>query len=347
MKNLLFVMALCSYTLGFSQKVDVKIKISPAVNPTALQFFANPQNLPSGAEITNIILTVATTDACRTFLGAPTTPAVGFVIGANGPFPSGTSNPNNTIYVLVGGWSGYTPNVDNLVASIPIAGGSGTCSYTGLLNYSYSGNDGAFYVESGGLGVQQNIINEALLVALPLEITAFSVSKQNNNALLTWKTASEKDVSHFNIERSRDGATFTNVGLVKAAGNSSVEQRYAFVDETTLGGVNYYRIKAVDMDGKSQYSKVQSLNFTKPITAKTFPNPLKDDLSLEIDVDRNAGEVFIEIFNAVGKQVYQKKIQADKDNLNLIVPTSDLPVGAYLIRLKSASETWQQKVTKI
>lgn len=340
-------MALCSNTLVFSQKVDVKVKTSPAANPTALQLYVNPQSLPSGAEITNLVLTIATTDACRAFLGAPTTPASGLVIGANGPFPSGASNPNNTIYVLVGGWNGYTPNADNLIASIPIAGGSGTCSYTGLMSYNYSGNDGAFYVEVGGTGVQQNIINEALLVALPLEITAFKVSKEKNNALLSWQTASEKNVSHFDVERSRDGSTFTQIGIVKAVGNSSVEQKYALIDDATLSGSNYYRVKSLDMDGKSQYSRIQSLNFKKPMTAKTFPNPLEDELSVEIDVDRNAGEVFIELFDAVGKQVYQRKIQTDKDNLNITVPTGNLPAGAYLIRLKNATDTWQQKVTKI
>ena len=340
-------MALCSSTLAFSQKVDVKIKTNAGSNPTALQLYAIPQNLPMDAQITNIVLTIATTDGCRAFLGTPTTPILGFAVGANGPFPSGSSNPNNTIYVLVGGWNSYTPNVDNLVASIPIAGGSGTCSYTGLTSYTYSGNDGAFYVEVGGMGVQQSILNEALLIALPLEITAFTVSKEKSNAFLAWQTASEKNASHFEIERSRDGSTFTKIGVVKAFGNSSVEQKYAFTDDATVSGSNYYRIKSLDVDGKIQYSKVQSLNFTKPITAKAYPNPTKDELSVEIDVDRNAGEVFIELYNAVGKQVYQKKIQTDKDNLNLTVPMNDLPVGAYLIRLKSASETWQHKVTKI
>jgi hypothetical protein len=185
------------------------------------------------------------------------------------------------------------------------------------------------------------------LTVLPLELTSFTATKSKNNALLVWKTATEKDVSHFDVERSRDGVAFKTIGTVKAVGNSVDEQKYTLTDEATLSGINYYRLKAVDIDGKFKYSVVQSLLFSKPITAKAFPNPMKDELSVEIDVDRNAGEVFIELFDAVGKQVYQQKIQADKDNLNLTVPTSDLPVGAYLIRLKSASETWQQKITKI
>jgi hypothetical protein len=185
------------------------------------------------------------------------------------------------------------------------------------------------------------------LTVLPLELVSFTATKSKNSGILSWKTASEKNVSHFEVERSRDGSTFKAIGTVKAVGNSVDEQKYTLTDDATWSGINYYRLKAVDIDGKFKYSVVQTLLFSKPITAKAFPNPTKDELSVEIDVDRNAGEVFIELYNAVGKQVYQKKIQADKDNLNLTVPMSDLPVGAYLIRLKSASETWQQKVTKI
>ncbi len=185
------------------------------------------------------------------------------------------------------------------------------------------------------------------LTVLPLELVSFTATKSKNSSLLAWKTATEKDVSHFDVERSRDGSVFKTIGTVKAVGNSVDEQKYTLTDDATWNGVNYYRLKAVDIDGKFKYSSVQTLLFSKPITAKAYPNPMKDNLSLEINVDRNAGEVFIELFDAVGKQVYQKKIQTDKDDLNLTVPTGDLPVGAYLIRLKSASETWQQKVTKI
>jgi hypothetical protein len=185
------------------------------------------------------------------------------------------------------------------------------------------------------------------LVVLPLELTSFTATKSQNSSVLTWKTASEKDLSHFNVQRSKDGTSFSNIGLVKAMGNTLDEQKYTLTDDVTLSGVNYYRLQAVDIDGKYQYSRVESLSFSKPLSAKAYPNPLEGELNLEIDVDRRAGEVAVQIFDAVGKQVYQKKLQPAKDNTNLLVPTASLPVGTYLIRVTNGDDTWQQKITKI
>jgi hypothetical protein len=185
------------------------------------------------------------------------------------------------------------------------------------------------------------------LATLPLELTSFTATKSQNSSVLTWKTALEKDLSHFDVQRSRDGSSFSSIGMVKAVGNTWDAQKYTLTDDAPLSGVNYYRLNAVDIDGKSQYSKVESLSFSKPLSAKAYPNPLEGELNLEIDVDRRAGEVAVEIFDAVGKQVYQKKLQPAKDNTNFLVPTASLPVGTYLIRVTNGDDTWQQKITKI
>jgi hypothetical protein len=187
-------------------------------------------------------------------------------------------------------------------------------------------------------------INE---VVLPLDLSSFKVFKSQNSSVLTWKTATEKNLSHFDVQRSRDGSSFSSIGTVKAVGNTSDAQKYALTDDATLSGVNYYRLHAVDIDGKSQYSKVESVSFSKPLSAKAYPNPLESELNLEIDVDRTASEVIVNIFDAIGKQVYQRKLQPAKDDTNFVVPTASLPVGTYLIRVTNGSDTWQQKITKI
>ncbi|NJN34386.1 MAG: hypothetical protein HC817_09180 [Saprospiraceae bacterium] len=252
MKNNLLIGILFVTTFAFSQKVDIKIKPNAAINPTALQIFAIPENL-GGAEITNIVVTVTTSNVCRAFLDNPTTTVSGVTVGANGPFPSGSDNPNNTIYVLTGGWSSYTPNVDNLVMTIPINSPSGTCSFTGIKNYVFSVNDGNFYVESGGQGVERNIINEADNIILPVTLTSFDANKIGRTTELTWKTSSERNSSHFILERS-NGGDFTKIGTVKAA-NLPTGKDYFFIDENPLSGKNTYRLRMIDLDGKRSFQK--------------------------------------------------------------------------------------------
>ena len=184
------------------------------------------------------------------------------------------------------------------------------------------------------------------LTVLPLELKTFTAKKEENNALLSWQTASEKNVSHFEVERSKEGSSFLPIGFVKAVGNSNKIEDYALVDEATLNGINYYRLKMVDIDGKNQYSKVVSLEFSKKISAKTFPNPCTTELTLELDIDRKGGNVIVEIFDALGKQIFQKKVQAATDDLKIALPVTELATGSYILRAKDGKDTWQQKITK-
>jgi hypothetical protein len=230
--------------------------------------------------------------------------------------------------------------------TFPIAGPQPAGSNPALFLVDGAGELGVFLPGAVRLSLDPGCPINALVV-LPLELTSFTATKSQNSAILTWKTASEKDLSYFNVQRSRDGVSFSNIGLVKALGNTVDPQKYTLTDDATLSGVGYYRLQAVDIDGKTQYSRVESLSFSKPLSAKAYPNPLESELNLEIDVDRRAGEVVVDIFDAIGKQFYQKKVQPAKDNTNFVVPTASLPAGSYLIRVTNGSDTWQQKITKI
>jgi hypothetical protein len=49
----------------------------------------------------------------------------------------------------------------------------------------------------------------------------FSASLEKNNVVLRWQTATEINSAWYNIQRSKDGIHFNNIGKVKAAGNST------------------------------------------------------------------------------------------------------------------------------
>ena len=184
-------------------------------------------------------------------------------------------------------------------------------------------------------------------VVLPIELKSFTATKNKTASNLAWQTASEKGVSHFEVERSQDGNTFAKIGTVKAAGNSADLHKYAWVDVAPFTGSNYYRLKITDVDGKSEYSKVVTLNFdAKSLSAKSYPNPFQHNFSLEVEVEKGTGEVIVELFDLAGKQIYNQKIQALTERLNVDVPTDDLQAGTYLIRIKNGSNIWQHKIIK-
>lgn len=95
---------------------------------------------------------------------------------------------------------------------------------------------------------------------LPVIFSSFDVAKEGCKASVKWSTAMEQNNDHFEIERSANGRSFQKIGQVATQnGNSSTEQYYSYMDEHPLPGMNYYRVKQVDVDGKNDYTTVKSI----------------------------------------------------------------------------------------
>jgi hypothetical protein len=84
---------------------------------------------------------------------------------------------------------------------------------------------------------------------LPVELSYFRGISYPEMNILKWSTESEKDASHFIIERSTDGEYWTYVGEKLAAGNSNEVQNYSYVDTFKEFEIHYYRLIQYDIDG--------------------------------------------------------------------------------------------------
>jgi len=92
---------------------------------------------------------------------------------------------------------------------------------------------------------------------------------------LTWGTASEINVSHFEIQRSYDGTTFSTIDRVDALGGEGIATDYTYTDDQ-LTLTNYYRLKIVDVDGQIEYSDVFTIQAdcaSGVSISEVFPNP--------------------------------------------------------------------------
>ncbi|HQZ51638.1 MAG TPA: hypothetical protein PLF17_13995, partial [Chitinophagaceae bacterium] len=89
---------------------------------------------------------------------------------------------------------------------------------------------------------------------LPVTLVSFTAAKQEKNVLLKWTTATEIDNDYFIIERSSNGNNWETISQMPTQGNGSNLQYYQDKDLTPLQGVNFYRLKQVDIDGKFVYS---------------------------------------------------------------------------------------------
>lgn len=165
-------------------------------------------------------------------------------------------------------------------------------------------------------------------VTLPVELIDFTAKPVENSVFLNWKTASELNADRFEVERSKDGFTFEKIGEKQAAGTTTAQQSYSFIDENPLPGMNYYRLRQVDFDGAFEYSKVVSVDFQNlhefesPVRA--YPNPVTDFLYIELPTD---GGFQVEFFDVTGRRLLS---QPDPKQFDV----GHLPPGTYFLKIK-------------
>ncbi len=177
-------------------------------------------------------------------------------------------------------------------------------------------------------------------ISLSAELTTFTAHPLSKNVQLNWQTASEKNNDHFDIERSTDGKTFSKIGEQKGQGTTSQVQNYGYLDTNPFSGVNYYRLKQVDVDGQFTYSKTVSVEMGK--TGKSisvYPNPVKDKLMVETTIQ---GDYTIDLFDITGKLLQSYK--ANQPLMSLTI--NDLPNGVYMVSIKSNAVQQTFKIVK-
>ncbi len=179
-------------------------------------------------------------------------------------------------------------------------------------------------------------------VILPVELLSFTGEAVERTAELEWMTASESNSSHFVVERSTDGYTFAPIGEVAAAGTSNSLLAYSFVDQRPLRGINYYRLKQVDLDGTTDLSHIVPITIDQLVAVgKPFPNPTNDRINLELQLTEEQDLTF-EVLDASGRLVHQEDHRFGAGAVPFSTEVGGLEPGTYLLLVRDANgETHQ------
>lgn len=116
--------------------------------------------------------------------------------------------------------------------------------------------------------------------ALPVKLVSFEAQALEKEVVVQWKTATETNTSHFEVERSADGVVFAPFATVNASGNSNEEKAYRVVDPQPLQGKAYYRLKMIDQDHHWEYSPVRLVTTTAKDAVRILSNPVQDQLQV-------------------------------------------------------------------
>lgn len=164
---------------------------------------------------------------------------------------------------------------------------------------------------------------------LPVRISAFDVKKLGSSAQLSWHADAEENVSRYEIERSSDGRSFAVIGTLAAAG----QYNYSYADAAPLVN-SFYRIKAVDHDGKKSVSAIVKFSGAKStILLNAFPIPAKNSFTLQhgsalagsrISISTQDGRVVKNIMPSAGAQ-------------QTFIDITSLNAGMYLVRFEASN----------
>jgi uncharacterized delta-60 repeat protein len=171
-------------------------------------------------------------------------------------------------------------------------------------------------------------------VILPVKLLDFVAHKKEKMVGLQWSTTNETDALKFVIERSPDGRNYFAIGEVAAKGNSSILTNYNFPDAQPLP-VNLYRLKIFNADGSYVYSKIIVVRFTGDIELQAFPNPVINDLRVQLKVP--AGNVNIYVQDATGRIVLTKQVNSDGNAISTLLNMNNLKPGMYFLKVNERS----------
>lgn len=192
-----------------------------------------------------------------------------------------SSGAGNTIKFrnTAGGFNDYDVTYVYLDIKGVALGGPNNCagniSYIPEFNPCANGGVGAQNVwqGNGATGDDNSPTSFTVTIPLPLHFTSFISNSKDCGARLTWSTAQEENVKSFEVQQSFDGNNYTTVGTLLSKGTGAND--YSFETNQPQKAM-YYRVVAIDMDGRRTYSstnKVQLSNCQKASMVKVYPIP--------------------------------------------------------------------------
>jgi uncharacterized delta-60 repeat protein len=207
------------------------------------------------------------------------------------------------------------------------------------------GNDNGYGLGSQGLnliigGVSGNSLGLTRLTnssfILPLSLYSFTATKQSKAVLLNWQTINEQHTSAFEVQRSDNGNNFTGIGIIDAAGNSTASKNYSLADLQPVAGLNYYRLKMIDVDGKFTFSKVITVRFDNAaVTLQAFPNPVNTIVNLQFVAP--TGNVKLQLTDALGRTIKSFEVKSSGLVTYTSIDMTGLQKGVYFIYVNRES----------
>jgi hypothetical protein len=174
------------------------------------------------------------------------------------------------------------------------------------------------------------------LFILPVNFSYVKAAEKGGQVQVDFGVGTEQDITEYVVERSADGRLYASIGSIPASRRSS----YSFADIKPLAGTNFYRIRAVELNGSGRFSTVANINLSKGAKGiGVYPGIVRNNqFTLQI-TNLPAGSYKINIHSAVGQLILSRTINhaggSSTQTVNLPASTQK---GVYRVRLTGDAE---------
>src|SRR5690606_15875053 len=185
-------------------------------------------------------------------------------------------------------------NTDGSFSFTPNPGFTGTTT-----SFTYRVTDNGFPAALSNIATVS--IEIAVPIILPVNLQSFEAVYNHPNVELKWISSEETNYSHYEVERSTDCVTYDTNAVVLGNSFSSSEKAYSYIDNKIgqLNGTLYYRLTAVDKNGKMSSSAVRTVQTCQVTTLSisTFPNPVVNSARIMLPAAWTSKLVSLEVYN--------------------------------------------------
>jgi hypothetical protein len=178
-------------------------------------------------------------------------------------------------------------------------------------------------------------------LVLPVTFTSIKAYQKDKSIQVEWKVENEMNVKQYEVEKSMDGTKFATISVKAAAANGGHSASYVATDANPQEGYNYYRVKSVDVNGRTEYTSVAKVlvgSIKKEITI--YPNPITDGVIHLKLINQPTGKYDIRLLNKIGQVMISTQVNhTESSSTELIKWDYNLAHGMYQLEVTRPDKT--------